>query len=58
MNYIETEIDVLRSFNAVKMAIRDKIKSGRNNFISYAYSDRKYVSVCKNKDSFTTYLQN
>jgi hypothetical protein len=58
MNGIDDEINAAEAFIAVRYAIRDNIKIGRNNFYSYKFSSTNTrYNVCKNKNSFTVYCQ-
>lgn len=57
MNNIKNKTDVEQSFCAVELAIQDKIKEGRHNFKGYGtLHPSRYISVCKNKNSFTIYI--
>jgi len=60
MNGIENISHVTMSYCAVRKAIQDGIKDGRNNYKSYGYAFHNFsetsVSVAKNKTSFTTHI--
>ena len=55
MNNVVDCQDAMDSFTCVQWAIRDGIKQGRHNWRGYDIRTR-YISVCRNKNSFTVYL--
>lgn len=58
MHYVKNEHEARECFWAVKNAIKDEIKEGRENFKSYGFSYTGHnVTVCKNKNSYTVYMQ-
>ena len=57
INNAKNAIDAMYAFDAAERAIQDGIKQGRNNFKCYRIKELYYVSVCKNKDSYTCYIQ-
>lgn len=58
IHYAKSETDIIRAYHCLQSAIKSGIKEGRQNFKSYYYyKDKTQISICKNKKSYTIYVE-
>ena len=58
MHNVLKEFDAIKCYDAVRVAIKYGIKEGRHNFMSFHYTHgNKYISVVRNKNSYTTRIE-